>query len=53
MKQKTDSRVKAYRTLLVPESMHSRIKREAKARGVRLNHFVPSVIKKGLEVTNA
>ena len=47
-KRKTDARVKSYRTVLIPERLHARLKKLAKHEGKRLNGLVPKLLKEAL-----
>lgn len=48
-KPKTDSRVKRYRAVMIPEKTHQRLKLLAAERGMRLNALVPMLLNKALQ----
>ena len=47
-KRKTDARVKSYRTVLIPERLHARLKKLANRESKPLNGLVPKLLKEAL-----
>ena len=47
-KPKTDSRVKRYRAVMIPDRIHQRLKLLAAERGMRLNALVPTLLNRAL-----
>jgi predicted HicB family RNase H-like nuclease len=47
-KPKTDSRVRRYCPLLIPEALHHKLKARAKDKRMRLNQYAPRLLAKAL-----
>tara|TARA_R100001082_G_scaffold25120_1_gene12338 strand:+ start:132 stop:395 length:264 start_codon:yes stop_codon:yes gene_type:complete len=47
-KQKSDKRVKKYRAMMVPDHIHSKIKRLARSHGLRLNVYLARLLRQQL-----
>ena len=52
MKSKSDSRVKRYRSVLIPESLHYKLKERARDNKLRLNQYIPRLLSRILRNKN-